>query len=162
MSSQSQPSISEKEKKYLQRGKHNPNSLYFAHPDSVQEGFEYLFSAYPNLKSLGTKNFLKGNPIQMMHERGIPLRALGSMFKIMRKIQKGSNQSWKEIQPYLDNLKPSKFKPKPNLWHDINILIKKNWNNVEIGFTELPQQMIFKGKYRRTRRLLRCRKTPCP
>ena len=147
MSPQSQFSISEKEKKYLQRGKHNPNSLYFAHPDSVQEGFEYLFSAHPNLKSLGSKNFLKDNPIQMMRERGIPLRAFGSMFKIMRKIQKGSDQSWNDIELYFDNLSLVQFEPKPNLWNEMNFFIKKNWNDVEIGFTELSPQMIFKGKY---------------
>jgi Pyruvate/2-oxoacid:ferredoxin oxidoreductase delta subunit len=147
MSSQSQFSISEKEKKYLQRGKHNPNSLYSAHPDSVQEGFDYLFSVHPDLEPLESKNFLKDNPIQMMRARGIPFRALGSMLKIMQQIQKGSNQSWKDIEPYFYDLSPSQFELKPNLWNEMNLFIKKNWNDVEIGFTELPPQMIFKGKY---------------
>ena len=69
------------------------------------------------------------------------------MFKIMRKIQKESNQSWKDIEAYFDNSSPSSFEPKPNLWNEMNLFIKKNWNDVEIGFTELPPQMIFKGKY---------------
>ena len=38
------------------KGKNNPNLIFYAHPDSVQEGFEYLFSTHSNLRSLGTKN----------------------------------------------------------------------------------------------------------
>ena len=82
-----------------------------------------------------------------MRERGIPFRAFFGMFKIMRTIQQGSDQSWKDIQPYFDNLAPVQFKLNPNLWNELNIFIKKNWNDVEIGFTDLPPQMIFKGKY---------------
>jgi Pyruvate/2-oxoacid:ferredoxin oxidoreductase delta subunit len=144
---QSPFSTSEKEKKYLERGKHNLSFLYFAHPNSVQEGFDYLFSAHPELTPLEGKDFLKDNPIQMMQARGIPLRALGIMFKIMRKIQKESNQSWSDIQPYFDNLRPVMFEPKPSLWNEINLFIKNNWDDVDIGFTSLPSQMIFKGKY---------------
>jgi len=147
MSSQGQFSTSEKEKKYLQRGKDSPNYFYFAHPDSVQEGFDYLFSVHPEFTPLESKNFLKENPIQKMRERGIPLRAFGSMLKTIRKIQKESDQSWTNIEPYFDNLSAVQFKPKPNLWNELNLFIKKNWNDVEIAFTDLPRQMIFEGKY---------------
>ena len=95
---------------------------------------------------MGNKNFLKNNPIQMMRTV-IPLRAFGSMFKILRKIQKGKNQSLKDIEPYFENLNPVQFEPKPKLWNELNLFIQENWNNVDIGFTELLTQMMFKGKY---------------
>lgn len=37
--------------------------------------------------------------------------------------------------------------PKPGLWDDLNRFIVKKWDDVRIGFTELPRQMIFKGKF---------------
>lgn len=147
MSSKSPFDFSELEKKYLQQEKDILNSIYSAHPNSVQEGFEYFFSTHPKTRTLGNKNFLKNNPIQMMRTRGIPLRAFGSMFKIIRKIQKGKNQSWKDIEPYFENLSPVQFEPKPNLWNELNLFIQENWNDVDIGYTELPTQIIFKGKY---------------
>jgi Pyruvate/2-oxoacid:ferredoxin oxidoreductase delta subunit len=147
MSSKGPFSTSKKEKNYLQKGKLNPDSLIFAHSDSVQEGFDYLFSTHPELTPLESKSFLKDNPIQKLRARGIPFRAIGSMLKIMRKIQKESNQSWTDIEPYFDNLSPAQFNPKSNLWNKLKLFIRENWDSVDIGFTELPSQMIFKGKY---------------
>ena len=147
MSSQSPFSITNKEKEYLQRGKQNANSLYFAHRDSVQEGFDYLYFIHPELTPIESQDFLKDIPIQMMRNRGIPLRALDSMLNIMREIQKASNQSWMDIEPYFSNLNPLQYKPKPKLWKELNHFIERRWDDVEIGFTELPSQMIFKGKF---------------
>ena len=147
MSIQNPFSISEKEKDYLQRGKQNPKALYLAHPNSVQEGFDYLYSTHPEFTPLESKDFLKNNPIQMMRDRGIPLRAIGSIMKIMGKIQKASNQSWNDIEPYFENLSPVQFRTTLNLWNELNHFIERNWNDIEIGFTKLPSQMIFKGKY---------------
>ena len=69
------------------------------------------------------------------------------MIENMQNLQKGMNQSWEDIEPYFMQLEPAPFEPKPDLWAALNEFVKKNWDDVRIGFTELPQQMIFRGKF---------------
>ena len=114
------------------------------YPASVQEGFEYLFAVRTDLKPFDGDNPERVNPMRRM---GMPIRAMGSMIKIMRDIQKGSSQSWEDIEPYFDELEPVPFVPKPGLWDELNKFIMKKWDDVRIGFTELPRQMIFRGKF---------------
>jgi len=142
---QSTPSaLSEKEAHYLERGKEHPELIYPAHPDSVQQGFEYLYAARKDLRPSSGQQSDKANSARHM---GMPTQAVASMIKIMSNIQKESSQSWEDIEPYFEELEPAPFEPKPGLWDGLNRFVKKKWSDVRIGFTELPRQMIFRGKY---------------
>ena len=68
------------------------------------------------------------------------------MLKIIRNLQKGMRESWDDIEPYLECIEPTPFEAKPGLWEELQKYVKKEWDDVFIGFTELPQEMIFKGK----------------
>jgi len=135
---------SKNEAQYLERGSEYPDLVYPAHPDSVQEGFEYLHTARSDLRPSRGERLANTNPMRRMD---MPIRAMGSMIKIMRDIQKGSSQSWEDIEPYFDELEAAPFEPKPGLWDDLNKMVVKKWDDVRLGFTELPQQMIFRGKF---------------
>ena len=139
--------FNKKELQYLEKGKEHSALVYSAHSDSVQEGFEYLFNARPDLKPLNGNNDKSANPLQRLRRMGMPIRAMGTMMKIMRNIQNGMRQSWEDIDPYFSELESRPFVPKPQLWNELNNFIIKKWDDVNIGFTELPQQMIFQGKY---------------
>ena len=133
---------SSKETLYLERGKDYPGLVYPAHPDSVLEGFEQLFAAGPS--PLGGGRARRASPMRGM---GMPAQAMPSMMEIFQNIQKGMSESWDDIEQYFGELEPAPFEPKPGLWEELNEFVMKNWGDVRIGFTELPQQMIFKGKF---------------
>jgi NAD-dependent dihydropyrimidine dehydrogenase PreA subunit len=132
-----------KEIQYLERWKEYPDNIYVAHPNSVQEGFEYLFAIKPDLRPID-RDFQ--NPTDRMRRMGLPIRAMPRMMNIFRNIQKGTNQSWEDTEQYFGQFEPSDFEEKPELWKELNGFVQK-WNDVRLGFTELPQQMIFKGKF---------------
>ena len=139
--------FSKKERHYLERGEEHPNLVYQAPANSVKEGFEYLFETRPDLDPFNRNDPTTANPLNRLRRMGMPLRAMGSMIKIMRNIQKGSSQSWKDIESYFNELDPLPFEPKPRLWNDLNNFVMKTWDDVGVGFTELPRQMIFQGKF---------------
>ncbi|MFX1474226.1 MAG: hypothetical protein ACFFCO_01945 [Promethearchaeota archaeon] len=134
---------SKEEQRYIALGHEYPDFIYPAHPDAVQEGFAYLFSA--GFRPPSGEDFDPDNP--PMRRMGIPRRKMIGMIGIFRKIMKGMRQSWEDIEPYFGQLEPTPFEPKPGLWEELNGFIQKKWKDVRVGFTELPQQMIFKNKF---------------
>ncbi len=76
-----------------------------------------------------------------------PAPPMGDMVETMQDMQRGMSQSWEDIEPYFDELEPAAFEPKPGLWNELNKFVREKWGDVRIGFTELPQQMIFRGKF---------------
>lgn len=139
----SNPFFSKMEKRFRKWGKENPDLVQSAHPDSLQEGFEYFFT--------NKAEQMQGGPslrrIGMLGERGMPRRAMPALAKTMLTIMRGMSASWKEVYNYIDDWEPNPFEPKPELWGELSEYVGRKWNDVIIGFTELPSQMIFKGKY---------------
>ncbi|MFX1483707.1 MAG: 4Fe-4S binding protein [Promethearchaeota archaeon] len=139
----SNPFFSEQEKQFRRWAREHPDLVYEAYPDSLQEGFEYFFTTRtermprerPSLRRIG-----------MFQERGMPKRAIPSMIRTFLNIMRGMSQSWNETNKYLDDLEPYPFEPQPELWSELSEWVGTKWDDVILGFTELPQQMIFKGK----------------
>lgn len=104
---------SKNEAHYLERGSEYPDLVYSAHPDSVQEGFEYLYTARSDLRPSMGEQPTNANS---KRRKDMPIQAKGSMIKIRSDIQKGSSQSWEDIEPYFDELETTPFEPKPVLW----------------------------------------------
>ena len=111
--------FSKKERHYLEQGKEYPDLIYPAPADSVKEGFEYLFETRPDLDPFNRYDPTSANPLNRLRRMGIPLRAMGSMIKIMRSIQRGMSQSWEETEQYFTEREPLPFVPKPELWDDL-------------------------------------------
>lgn len=141
------PMFSKKETEYLRRRDEYLDSVYPAHPDSVQEGFEYFFSKRPDLAPPEGVTADEGSSMRLMRFRGIPRRKMVGMLGTVRNLRKGMNQSWDDIETYFDDLQPTPFEPKPGLWEDLQSYVRSKWDDVFIGFTELPPQMIFRGKF---------------
>ena len=136
------PLFSKLEVDYRDWTRAHPEHVYSAHSESLQEGFEYFFVKQrdkmpdrPSVRRLG-----------MFQERGMPKRAMPAILRIFLRIRKGMGDSWKAVMKYLDNYQPAPFEPKPELWDELQSFVKRKWDDVFIGFTELPEQMIFRGK----------------
>ncbi|MFW9843676.1 MAG: hypothetical protein ACFFEV_03795 [Candidatus Thorarchaeota archaeon] len=140
------PMFSAKEFEYLERQKEFGDLVFVAREDALQEGFEYFMNEYPHIKPPDGFTADTADSSQIMKFRKIPKRKMPGMLKIVRSLQKGLRECWEDIDPYLDNLSPTSFEPKPGLWNELQKFVKKKWNDVIIGFTEMPQEMIFKGK----------------
>ncbi len=141
------PMFSAKEFEFLEWAENNPEHLFSARADALREGFEYLINEHPDMKPPeGFTAETVGN-VQLMKFRKIPKRKMPGMLKIVRNLQRGMRESWEDIEPYLESLEPTPFELKPGLWEELQKFVKKKWNDVFIGFTELPQEMIFKGKF---------------
>ncbi len=77
---------SKNEAHYLERGSEYPDLVYSAHPDSVQEGFEYLYTARSFLRPSMGEQSTNANPKRRMD---MPIQAKGNIIKIRSDIQKG-------------------------------------------------------------------------
>lgn len=75
--------FTKKEIQYLERGREHLDLVYPAHPDSVQEGFEYLFAVRSDLKPFDGDNPERMNPMRRM---GVPIQAMVSMMKTMHEL----------------------------------------------------------------------------
>ena len=102
---------------------------------------------YPHMKPPDGFTADTASSSQIMKFRKIPKRKMPGMLKIVRSLQKGMRESWDGIDSYLDNLDPTPFEPKPGLWEELQNFVNKKWDDVFIGFTEMPQEMIFKNKF---------------
>ena len=137
------PFFSKQEKKFRLWAKDNPDLVQSSPPDSLQEGFEYFFTIMAD-KMGGGPSIRR---IGMLGERGMPKRAMPALARTMLTILRGMNASWKEVDKMIENWAPIPFEPKLELWDELNEFVKSKWDDVFIGFTELPSEMIFKGKY---------------
>lgn len=149
--------MSDKKTKYLIQGKGERNFLEFCqnypehvipcHESSVTEGFEYLFG-------LGYK-FSRRERLKQFTEEGSKLSALKFMIKLILKLLKWRKRSFRDLNPYYDEIKSSTFirnetkTPAVNtsLWKELNEYASDKWDIFKIGFTELSTQLIFKNKF---------------
>jgi ferredoxin len=141
------PMFSAKEFEFLEWAENNPEYIFSAHADALQEGFEYLMNEHPTMKPPDGFTAETAGNVQLMKIRKIPKRKMPGMLRIVRSLQKGMRESWEDIDPYLDSLEPTPFESKPSVWEELQNFVKKKWKDVFIGFTEMPQEMIFKGKF---------------
>jgi NAD-dependent dihydropyrimidine dehydrogenase PreA subunit len=140
------PMFSAKEFEYLERQEEFGDLVFAARDDALQEGFEYFMNVYPHMKPPDGFTAETASTGQLMKFRKIPKRMMPGMLKIVRNLQKGMKESWTGIDPYLKDLSPTPFEPKPGLWEELQKFVRKKWDDVFIGFTEMPREMIFKGK----------------
>ena len=77
------------------------------------------------------------------------------MVKLISKLMRWRKRSFRDINPYFDEIKSSTFirnetkTPAVNtsLWKELNDYASNKWDIIKIGFTELPTQLIFKNKF---------------
>lgn len=131
------PDFRKYEQRYLEWGKAHPESIYAAAPDSIDGGFN---RPPPDRDS----NPPDERPPARPHGQNPPPP---EMMKTMQEMQTGMRRAWEDIEPYYDNPEIQPFEPKPNLWEDLLKFVADNWDDVNIGFTELPRQMIFRDKF---------------
>lgn len=147
-------STSKGEREFLERVKKHTDKVIIAHKDSVQEGFEYFDSdefkhAYPDQKS-DFKNILFSG--------GFPhfLGMVKIFSKYMGSMMRGRRECFTDLNEYLDELEGNRKLPNdknllinryPNkdIWKEVKEYAWDKWK-VTFGFTELPSQLIFKGK----------------
>ena len=142
-----------KEKNYIEECRKFPDLVISSHPESPQEGFEYIFDRISDPESNKMPSM-----IQIRGIRGI-LRFFRIFMKYGRKLMRGRKQSYEDIEPYLLDLKQNgKYTKETNidellnnypnreLWFELQDYAKIKWNLSKIGFTELPSQLIFRNK----------------
>jgi len=142
------------EQNFLEKCRKFPELVITSHPNSPQEGFEYFFKRFNDPES--KKN---GQSIMQIRGRRGMLRFVRVFAKYGRKLMKGRKKSYRDIEPYLLDLEQNgkytaqsgiqgllKSYPNKDLWLELQDYAKKRWNIIKIGFTELPQELIFRNK----------------
>ncbi len=137
--------------------KNYTDTAYFAHEDSVLEGFEYFFEHY---KKGNKKKHTWLDPIRIMRGSGTSIKGMFRRLKIIFKhkndLFRGRNECFSDLESYYkeleennqidNNLEKLNSFPNKALWNELKDFIGNKWNDVIIGFTELPSQLIFKNK----------------
>lgn len=146
--------IGKEEKAYLECMKRYKNQGVHANLKSPQEGFEY-FESEDYLKKHGNSK-----PVLLERFTAGGLRGFFGMINIflkhMGKIMKTRGQCFVDIQPYLDELETKGFVegtsdalissyPNDSIWNELTQYAKEKWD-IYIGFTEVPEELVFKGK----------------
>ncbi|MFW9822169.1 MAG: 4Fe-4S double cluster binding domain-containing protein [Candidatus Thorarchaeota archaeon] len=142
------------ERTYLEYCHKYPEKVIMSHESSVVEGFQYLYSvgfSFPGNGSMTSRR-------KMMIERFAgdlgKIRGILKLLRIFPKIIIGLKRGYRDIEPYLREIKNSTFEnidnPMPSinndLWEELNQYSAKKWDIFKIGFTELPTELIFKDK----------------
>ena len=142
------------EQKFLEKCRKFPDLVIVSHPNSPQEGFEYFFKKFSDPES-------KKNGSSMMQIRGRRgmLRFVRVFAKYGRKMMRGRRKSYEDIEPYLLDLEQNgkytaqsgvqellKSYPNKDLWLELQDYAKTKWDIMKIGFTDLPQELIFRNK----------------
>lgn len=142
------------EKQYLSRIRNFSDQVIMAHDDSVQQGFEYFESQEFNQANSKHRSLI----MDKLFSAG--LRNIPKMVKIfakympsmMREIDKG----FTDLEEYLDELESighilsnsdslGNTCPNEEAWKELIEYAWEKWKLI-IGFTEVPSQLIFKGK----------------
>lgn len=147
------------EVRYLKKFSKFNDSILIADENAVQEGFEYLFESYGK-KDKNSKK--RPYPLKTMikmskgHIGGF-FRKIKCILKYRKDLFRGRDECFTDLNPYYEELSstgkiannPSLLKSAPNqeLWKELNNFVKNNWDDVILGFTELPAQLIFKDKF---------------
>jgi len=148
----SSPFPTKVEKKYLNFCRQYPDQVIMSHESSVQEGFEYLFGAgFEGPMGAGKPTFTK--IAKRFRSRG-GITMMKIMVKYGPKMIKGIKRCFQDLDPYLTELETSAFKikqqknldPDIGLWNELQEYASNKWDIIKIGFTELPNQLIFKDK----------------
>lgn len=142
-------SMSKSESEYKQRVAMLRNQIVTDHPESPQEGFEFFESDeyrlnYGNGRSPIIEKFTSGG-----------LKNIFGMLKIFAKhmpnMSKGRTECFSDLKPYFNGSFAEQHSPLiksfPNIkiWNDLKTYAWEKWQ-IKIGFTELPEQLVFKGK----------------
>lgn len=147
---------SKSELKYLKRVSKFLGKVIGAHPDSKQEGFEYLFTHAEGYKGKSRIKMLPkiGHGFNLINR----LRLYKMFARYQRGMMKGINDCFNELNPYIQELesegkfisstKDDLIQNFPNqlLWDELQDYARDKWNLGNVGFTELPTQLIFKDK----------------
>jgi len=142
------------ETNFLSRIKKYPNKIHLALDSADMEGFEYfncdIYTSKPGTKSPSMKNKL----IQLGFKNGSKMLKMASSY--MPKMMKGINGSYDDAESLLDTLDKGldivdgnhpllDTYPNTDVWHELKTYAWDKWK-VIIGFTQMPDELIFKGK----------------
>ncbi len=71
-----------------------------------------------------------------------------SLFYRKRQIRNGIRKSYEELKQNNQHMKPpSREIPDNKLWDALNEYARDKWGIIKIGFTKLPKELIFQGRY---------------
>lgn len=149
------PMISNEEMNFILLSRKYPEYFIHAHKDAKQEGFEYF---YTNMKLKTLLGFLSrflrlGKGLGYVGR----IKMVRLMIRNFRTIFKGRKESFKDLKPYyqkiremgdlstLNNSELLASYPNTQLWKELVEYADKKWG-VKLGFTRLPDQLIFEGK----------------
>jgi len=143
------------EQDFLHRVKKFPDRVITAHNDSIQEGFEYLESEEYLRRYSKNKSLIK-DKFQSIGFKNIP-KLIGISARYIPPMMRGRKECFTDLHPYLEEIESAAEKtgnsldplletyPNEELWQELKAYAWDRWR-VIIGFTELPNQLIFKGK----------------
>lgn len=139
---------------FLERIKEYPSMVHLGSDDADMEGFEYfgcdLYTSKPGTKAPSIKNKF----IQLGPQKS--LKMMKMMTNHMPKMLKGINGSFEDANSMLDQLEMGhsivkedhpllETYPNDNVWNELKDYAWNQWR-VKIGFTKMPDELIFKGK----------------
>jgi ferredoxin len=148
------PGSSKQERKYIEIIKQHPHVALIAIDNAPREGFEYFASDDYRMK-FGRKGNLVTDKF-----RSLPVSEIPRFFNIFLKnvygIFTARRRSYADVSEYLDKVEKSvpfdkrtearlKGYPNTSLWNELSEYARNNWG-VLLGFTAVPEEIIFKGK----------------
>lgn len=135
------------EEKYLERIKKHPKQVILASSDAKQGGVELFFSVEEKTETISKRVRYIGI------SNGFKIAKI--MLKNAPNIIKTKNEDFSDLEPYLLSLEQNcniinannlvSTYPNIDLWTQLQEYAWNTWR-VKLGFTELPRQLIFKGK----------------
>jgi len=148
------PSFSKQEKNYIHILKQHEDRAFLATTKAPVEGFEYFASdAYRNKD--GKSGNLFTDKFTATPLKNIP-RLLKIMIKNIKGIFRARKESFIDISDYLTALETTgdveidadkylESYPNLKIWESLSDYAMEKWR-VKFGFTEVPEEIIFKGK----------------
>lgn len=142
------------ETNFLNRIKNYPNKVHLSFENADMEGFEF-FGCYEYLSKPGTKSPTMKNKLkQLGPTKGVTMLKMAANY--MPKMIKGINNSYKDAEATLQDLENEQpiinhnhplleSYPNQSIWEELTSYAWDTWQ-VKIGFTEMPDELIFKGK----------------
>ena len=141
------------ERAYLKFCRKYPDQVIMSHKSSKKEGFEYLATIGMSFRGDSRREMMKKR-LSQFSEGKSKISGFFYILRLMPKLIIGLRRGFRDLEPYLEEIKNSKFKRTEDtstvinheLWKDLNQYAAKKWNIIKIGFTELPPELIFKDK----------------
>jgi hypothetical protein len=148
------PMQSQAEIDYLRKSQKFREKMFWAHKDSKREGFELLHLE----KEIGPVGRF-GRILRMGKGKGLRgvMKLFWKFITIQHGMQKGINECFTDLEPYFKKFESDNSVsvtisdllgsyPNRNLWIELEMYARGKWNLGNVGFTELPAQLIFKDK----------------